>query len=736
MLGGLIIIFILQRLGLIFFGFQHIFHPLVDEPASGTLARDFLHGGLRVPLFVYQYVNHSGDVLIEGILLIPFFKIFGCSIFSIKLFALFSATICLACWIIFIKKFQGKWAAIIFTALFACAPPLFTRLNLIGTLSSHHIINPIMVLQFICLFKIAQNNSKKNFGLLWLLCGFLAGLGTYAFYSYIIFNVFCALFFCTFRASLLSLQRIVLMTTGFMLGLLPVILRAASGKPSGSYEYIHYLLNNISIVFANLKQTFLFNVPHSLSYATPGRHIGVTGVVFSLLIAAGILVILFDFRKRFSSIKADSLTKKTRLVDMPALQRLFCALFPIFFLICLSFSPKQINPFEHIPRIGLFPTFYPTDVIRYRWLFLLFPYYFAICAFSITILVQNYRRYRVCALAAAGLGCLLVISGAGKSLQMYSTKNPGSIFDYKGYSYDLVAVNFFLNNAAIRDLLDAESLAHDYPEENKPYAFQCLGTKALMFLAADHLDDSRLIKFIERTPHVYRNDVIYGIIRGAEMVEGKQAKHYLQILAELYPDLFYLNWGFRILAHTYYDTLFNAEMLLNNIPPAEQWFFRNFLDAFKLQLRSSHELRSVKQLIDTINSLPMNAQQQTLKGLGKFIGAEMLFEPLAAIDYPLDSKIGRFFSDPKKISFYEGVGCGFAETLCRYWRTLTPPDKLEPYRYKEMLEEEWRRCQTLLDSLPVEVLPSVYAGFIKELQQRPLIPAIKSFLTHKFNETL
>ncbi len=100
-------------------------------------------------------------MLIESLLLVPFYKIFGCSIFSTKIFSLTSAFMCLICWIIFIKRYQGIWAAIIFTALYAFSPPLFARLNLLGAVSSHHIINPIMALQLLCLFMIAEGDKKQ-----------------------------------------------------------------------------------------------------------------------------------------------------------------------------------------------------------------------------------------------------------------------------------------------------------------------------------------------------------------------------------------------------------------------------------------------------------------------------------------------------------------------------------------------------------------------------------------------
>jgi len=547
-LVALILFFILQRLGLVFLGFSHIFHPLIDEPASGVLARDFLYGGLRVPLFVYQYVVHSGDVLIESLLLVPFYKIFGCSIFSTKIFSLTSAFMCLICWIIFIKRYQGIWAAIIFTALYAFSPPLFARLNLLGAVSSHHIINPIMALQLLCLFMIAEGDKKTVPARLYFISGFLAGLGTYIFYSYIIFNSFCALFIFVFRAKCFPLRKILLLIGGTLIGLTPLLLRATVGQQGGSASYLKYLFGNLSVVFTNLMNSFFYNVPHSLSYATPSREVGYLGVLFSIFIFLSLVVILNDFRSCYIVNKAGSLIKKLILTDNATLQRLFCALFPVFYLVCLSLSPKQVNPFEYVPNIGLFPTFYPTDIIRYRWMFALFPFYFAVCSFGVMTLLGKYGKKKPVVIALIGIVVFFSLCGFGKSLQMYSKNDLEKIFYYKGYSHDLVAVNFFLGGTSPQSLRAAEERVKNYPEENKPSAFKCIGSNVILHLIQSPSGDVGLIDFIKKVPDPYVTDFIYGIVRTAGSLSEKQFAPYFKILSERYPTLFFENWGFRYLA--------------------------------------------------------------------------------------------------------------------------------------------------------------------------------------------
>ena len=108
LLAALVLLLLVQRGSLILFAYSHISHPGIDEPVSGVLPCDILDAQLRAPLFAYEYLNRSGDVLIEGLLLVPYFKTLGRAIFSTKMFALTSALITFLCWFMFLRRYQGS----------------------------------------------------------------------------------------------------------------------------------------------------------------------------------------------------------------------------------------------------------------------------------------------------------------------------------------------------------------------------------------------------------------------------------------------------------------------------------------------------------------------------------------------------------------------------------------------------------------------------------------------------
>jgi hypothetical protein len=78
--------------------------------------------------------------------------------------------------------------------------------------------------------------------------------------------------------------------------------------------------------------------------------------------------------------------------------------------------------------------------------------------------------------------------------------------------------------------------------------------------------------------------------------------------------------------------------------------------------------------------------------------------------------------------FYRGVGAGFAETLCRFWRKLLPPQPDRNDFYTRGLEIEWQRCILLITTMPMDIRSIVFEGLRKELHKRELNTSIKKFI--------
>jgi hypothetical protein len=733
-LAALIGLFLFQRGGLILFGYSHISHPGIDEPVSGVLPCDILDGQIRAPLFTYEYMNRSGDVLLEGLLLVPYFKFFGRSIFSTKVFALSSALFVLLCWIIFIKKYQGLPAAITFCILFALPPPLFARLNLIGTNSSHHMIAPLMILQSILLFRIFENRQGQNAPLwVWLLSGIVAGFGVYTFYTYIIFLGFCVLFFLLFNQQPFRLRTIIVFAFGSAAGFSPWILRSLFSHTGG--KFLTSMVNNISIDFWSFVQNFGFAVPHSFGYNYPLRAVGFISVCFWLFILFCMGIIIKYF---ISTLSLKSAPIKERLGNLPlsCIQGLFCALFPLFFLTCLSLSPMHINPFEYWPNVGLFATFGADDAIRYRWLYILFPFYFAAIAIGIAIFMNTTVKIRFRRLVIIFLFVFFIMCGVWKSIGLYSLNDFSKIFYYKGYHYDLFAHKFILREFSPPDIRTALFMAQNYPEANRSEAYSFFGT----LMAAKTITGKEKTFTIEETlkkvPPLYISHVICGIVRLANNVPEQDFLPLKVLLTQRYPDLFYKSWGFQYLVHKYYGLLVNQKILFENIPAVEQWFYSNFLNKFRQETAEYKRGDSFDALLEEIKKTPKSYQDEVARGLGMRVGALMLFDTLYTPDYPLDSRLGEQFPAPQREAFYDGVGRGFADTLCRFWRMLQLPENATATQRNNLLDMEWNRCNALMSQLSENTLPFIREGFTKELQQRYLPVFMRTYVNIKLNNAM
>lgn len=736
LLAALVLTCILQRGSLILFGYSHISHPYVDEPVSGTLTRDLLDGGLRAPLFLYQYENRSGDVLIEGLLMYPLYRLFGPSMCSIKLFAMLSTLASMIAWIAFFRRYCGAAAALTFAALFALPPPMVARLNLVGTLSSHHMLNVLVPLQALLLFRALEQGRDRISAPTWLGLGLMAGLGTYTFYSYIIFNAFCALFVLLFRRPLLRRKSLLLFFAGAAAGLSPWVYRSL--QSTGGAMYLRDLLKGVSVSLWPLLQSFGFNVAHSFGYGYPGREIGAAGVAFTLFLLVCLIVVATTFRANRRSHPAQDRAG----LPVGTHAGVFVGFFPVFFLICLSFSPKQVDPLEYWPHFGLYATFAPSDFIRYRWMHILYPFYFGLAGIALALVLRTQRRSAWMKTAFICVVAFFLLFNGWKGLMLCSRADFGKLGWYKGYSYDLMATRFILPDFSSLGIEDCERLAREYPAENRLIAHRHLGTRVFLELLKKPDMIQSLSAWLDRVPPEHVPDVLYGIASTMHFIPAHDSRSVTEFLSKRFPGTFHEIWGYRFLADTYYGYLLNREVLFEHIPPVEQFFFKPFFKDLHRRIEESLPRNCpgpdtvdpvARCLLHDIAAVEPRYQCDVAKGIGRLIGVEMLLDPLHQPDYPLsDQIIVTVLAPALHEALYTGIGAGLAQALCRHWRRLMPPDAIhDPAHYEKLLDVEWRRCAGLREEMHGVHKPAIEGGFTEELRRIRLSPPIRAFLSDR-----
>ncbi len=721
----------MQRSGLLLYGFSHIAHPSFDETVSGALACDLLDDEMRAPLFVYQGEARSGDSLIESFLLVPLFKLCGRTLFSLKLLALCSAFLSLLCWITLMKRYQGMWVAIIFASLFAFSPPMFARLNLIGSVASHHLINPLMALQLLLLFRILEGDAAKKLPWMFFGLGLLAGLGTFTFYTYIIFNSFCILFLMFVRPRTITVSRTFLFLGGGVIGFLPWIIRSLFSGAGGSY--LISILNHITIDFWSFIQSFCFILPHSLGYNYPSRDMGIISPLFVLFMVFMGGVIIVGVLNRYVSLPLGAVQKKCEAIPLSMLQGLFFISFPLFFLSCLSLFPMLNGPvpFEYWPSIGFFGYFSTGDVYRYRWLHPLYPFYFAICAVGMSTCFTLMHKTKVLRVFTVSVLVFFLSWGFVRGLKLYSINDSGKLFSYKGYNYDQMAHRFMLSDLNPLSLEEVQHFTRAYPAENRGEAYRCLGNQVVLDVAGHENAETLVRQSLGDVPPSRVNDFIYGVVRAAPNIPEESFQPLKRAVTRNYPSDFYLNWGYRQVGYKYYGHLLNQKKVLDAIPDLEKWFYEDFLENFKRQIHLYDRMSVEKGFLNELKAVPVQYQPDMMRGVGKLVGAEMLFDPLSSPDYPLDSSFGEEWSDALQDAFYEGVGAGFAETLTRFWRTLSLPDNPDDPRYTGMLDMEWERAQNLISQLPPQYSSLIARGFEEELRKKHLGEGIRAYIQRR-----
>jgi hypothetical protein len=184
-------------------------------------------------------------------------------------------------------------------------------------------------------------------------------------------------------------------------------------------------------------------------------------------------------------------------------------------------------------------------------------------------------------------------------------------------------------------------------------------------------------------------------VRSAQNVSEEAFQPVGAAMAEMYPRIFYTQWGYRHLGYKHYGFWLNRDMIVASIPSVQKWFFRDFLRIFEQQLSGHRGNQGKENLLRDLDQVPDVYRPEAVRGMGMLVGAEMCFDPRLASDYPLDRRNGRIFEGALRAAFDEGVEMGFAETVSRFRRTLLDSGAASSLRCRAVRALECERCSSL-----------------------------------------
>ena len=188
-----------------------------EEVARGSVAAEILRGPL-LPVLDYQYDAFSGGTLIEGILAIPPFLLFGQKLWALKLVPIGMHLAAVALLFRILDRFVSRRAAWIGGLLLAWTPPGYTILSTVAV-GSHIESNTLALLAVYLFLDLCQAETGRG----WRRAAFgvLAGISAWFNYDCLIFLIALAIFDFLVDRAFLFRKEMLGLAAGLLVGLVP-----------------------------------------------------------------------------------------------------------------------------------------------------------------------------------------------------------------------------------------------------------------------------------------------------------------------------------------------------------------------------------------------------------------------------------------------------------------------------------------------------------------------------------
>ncbi len=414
--------FIATRMPLITGSLDELY--IEDELYRGNIGREIIAGRI-LPLLDYQRSEYEGGSLVVGILSVPFFRLFGESLFSLKLVALFLSLLALVAFYLFLERFFSLPAAILTGIFWILSPPLWTRggLYAMGAPIEIAIFNILALYIFYRIF-YERKATRPAFALLGFTCGFSF---FFAYYFAAMLLVILLLWF-VFDKKLYRRLSFAVFVVFFLTGFAPWIIYNLRHTLSGltlADQPVWYWFTRIDFLgsLSRFKDLLTWQLPDSFDFPAPlGR---MAALLYYLALVLPVCWLLFHNRRQFSGMVSGvfSAGRKVEPEDVPRESAL--VVFILIFCLIYSFSKFEFR--SH---------YYAGQINRYRYIVPVYPFLFSLASIAICRLASLRRPlsgllvpgiFAATALALAAFADLTRFSFAVPRPFMYTI--------YRGYNY-------------------------------------------------------------------------------------------------------------------------------------------------------------------------------------------------------------------------------------------------------------------------------------------------------------
>ncbi len=215
-LVGLTLLYVSVRLLVLFCAIDKA--HIDEELYRGNIAKELISGPI-LPLFDYQRSEYEGGSLVNGVLAVPFFLLFGETLRSLKLVGLLIGTGVFIIWYLFLDRFFNKKVAVWTSLLFILLPPWWIKFGILSC-GSQEQVNLFTISAVFIFYQIFfVKSTKALFGLLGVICGF----GLFFHYSFLPMVLTIVLFWFIFDKKLFLKSEFLIFSVAFLAGFAPWI---------------------------------------------------------------------------------------------------------------------------------------------------------------------------------------------------------------------------------------------------------------------------------------------------------------------------------------------------------------------------------------------------------------------------------------------------------------------------------------------------------------------------------
>jgi hypothetical protein len=616
-LVALIVSYLFIKLSILFFGFNKIHGYGFQELQFGACARELIRS-FNSPFSCYGYIgsglsrltNSCAAALLNDILAVPLFMLFGESYLTLKLIPLFFNLAILISLFLFLYKFFSKKVAVITGILLVVPPSIFTNLSfacnankcefILFTILSMHIFYGIIF-------------DKKEHPVNFILFGFISAVGLCLNYIFLITLAACFLVWFISDARFFLRKKFWVFMGIFTACLLPwvyYVVRNIGGVYIYSKPvYSHFLTNgvvNSFIRFRELVSSQLFNlfILEDIGLIK-GYFSG--GIFYLVFILSFCVFSWINMRYILQYLTGVLRRKEADAVSSAMPKEFFIFIYLLVFFMSYSFSDFALP--------GTYDRF---NFVNYRYLASIYPFLLIIIALFFERLgFKRHMRF-----VSNTILTMLIAIGLLSNLAFISFGKFGEGLQYEGFGYTDLGCRFALRFGDKIDTAIKFMDRVDSGNEGLMYAGFATGLACYDF---SYNNVTRIIDMVDRRVDKKHHAACYeGLGIGfAQILWNGRAQEGLDLIRQLdhrYRGYFYRGMGMEICSRNIFGLDAQEGYFDRTVGGNIEKAYRHFCyEGFGVNLGFNLGY-SISDCIDSINRLDPEYRRYCYYGLGEGFG--------------------------------------------------------------------------------------------------------------------